>query len=292
MELFQTCKSGFKLCAKLGITGLVEKSEHILLVCFNAGLVEGVYAKHIAGNCASLFKEVYEVTEIKCAAGGECNGEVRNVTVGVREDGTVVRLLVNEVDLLVSKEVEAVAVFCIEGNLEAVVDVDVHNGFEHDSGAFLNELTDGVEVGGIDCAGGIETLAVFAFGFAEELFPPFAGHGESGIVRGEDLNALALSVEDVTDCRIFETAVGENVAVLEILVSLCRACEHFFDISAGNGDGEETYGSQNGVSAADVVSDHEAFVAVSISLRAESALLCVGGSENTFCRAFLAVFFR
>ena len=98
-------------------------------------------------------------------------------------------------------------------------------------------------------------------------------------------------MEDVTDCRIFQTTVGENVAVLEIFVCLCSTCEHFFNVSTGNRDGKKTYGSENGVSAADVVSDHEAFVAVCVSLGAESTLLCVGGSVDTFSRAFLAVFF-
>lgn len=290
--LFQGGKTVFECCAKLIVAGLAEKREHILLVRFHTGLIKGIDAENVTGNRTSLFKEVYEITEIKRTARGERDGKVRNVAVRMREDGAVVSLLVDEVEALTCEEVKTVTVFCVGRDLDAFFDVDVDNGFKHQARAFLNELTERVEVCGIYGAGGIQTLAVLTFGFAEELFPPFAGQGESGVVYGKDLDALTASVENVANCRIFQTAVCENVAVSKIVKRLCRACEHFFYVNAGNGDGKKTYGRKNGKSAADVVCNDEAFIAVCIRLLAECAACLVRGCEDAFCRAFLAVFFN
>ncbi len=200
------------------------------------------------------------------------------------------RLLVDEIEALAREEVETVAVLCVGGNGDAFLDVDVNHGFEHHARTLLDELTDGVQIGGIYGAGGIETLAVLALGLAEELLPPFAGQRKSGIVDRKNLNALTCAQEKVTDCRVLETAVGKYVAFRKIVVRLCRACEHLLDVNAGNRDGKQTDGRKNGETAADVVSDHEAFVAVRIRLLAERAARLIGGGENSLGGAFLAVF--
>ena len=48
----------------------------------------------------------------------------------------------------------------------------IHDGLEHDAGAFLDELTHGVQVSGEDAACGEQALVVLALALAEQLLIP------------------------------------------------------------------------------------------------------------------------
>ena len=54
-----TVPSGGLVC----VTGFLEKFEHILFICLNTGLVEGVHAQHIAADATCFLEEVDELSE-------------------------------------------------------------------------------------------------------------------------------------------------------------------------------------------------------------------------------------
>ncbi len=55
-------ESCLELSLLIFVAGLAEKSEHVLLVSLNAGLVEGVDCEEITGDAACLLEEVDELT--------------------------------------------------------------------------------------------------------------------------------------------------------------------------------------------------------------------------------------
>ena len=64
MDWFLKTKAGFQLRAALFIAGLAQQREHVLLVGFHAGLVEGIHAQQVAGQTAGLLEEVAQVAEV------------------------------------------------------------------------------------------------------------------------------------------------------------------------------------------------------------------------------------
>ena len=47
----------------LGITRFLEESEHVLLISFHSGLIERIYAEHIAAYATGLLEEEDELPE-------------------------------------------------------------------------------------------------------------------------------------------------------------------------------------------------------------------------------------
>ena len=52
-----------EFCLHILIAGLTEKSEHILLISLNSGLIKGVNTKKIAGHCAGEFEEINHISK-------------------------------------------------------------------------------------------------------------------------------------------------------------------------------------------------------------------------------------
>ena len=284
-----------QLCLSLFISGLAEEREHIFLVRFNAGLVEGVYTEQVTGNGASFLEEIYEIAEIVCASGIKLEHDIRNAAVGMREHRTEESLLIYGIYGFAREEAEPVGIVLVGGNDEAVLIIDIDDRFKHHSLALLNELTDGVKVCGICRGGGINALAVLALALAEELLPPFAGHSECGVVHRKNFNALCASVfasaiEQIANGCIFEAVVGFKVLARKIGISLCRTGKHLIYIRARNGDGKQTYRTEHGISAADIVVYNKAVIAEFVYLRAERALCLIRGNKDSVFDSVLAVF--
>ena len=62
------CRLFSQLCLQSSllvlIARLAQQCEHILLIAFNARLVERIYAQQIAGNSAGLFEEVDQIAQL------------------------------------------------------------------------------------------------------------------------------------------------------------------------------------------------------------------------------------
>ena len=148
----------------------------------------------MTANAACSFEEVDELAE---GEGGDCREwrcgcwalRRRYVRCGCR----VLPYLVYFVDAFACDVVEAVEVRLVGGMRKFVLGLFYRNhGFEDYAFAFLYPLTHGMEVGGIVDGSGENTLMVFAFAFAVELFPPFAEEVEFGAVVDENFRFSCL----------------------------------------------------------------------------------------------------
>ena len=107
--------------------------------------------------------------------------------------------LLDEGEGLPCKVVETVEVVLVPGDREVFLRLfKVKDRLEEDLGAFLDELPEGVEVGGEAGGGGEEGLPFLALAFAEELLPPLGELDEGREIGAEELDLLALLVEVVT----------------------------------------------------------------------------------------------
>ncbi len=80
------------------------------------------------------------------------------------ESGAEFCHVVAVLDVLSCEEVELVEILLIRADNDVPLGLFyVEDGFKHDSGAFLDELTHGVKVCGVVDAGGEDALAVLAF---------------------------------------------------------------------------------------------------------------------------------
>jgi len=65
------------------VAGLAQETEHILLICFYAGLIEGIDAEDVTGNGTSLLEEVYHISEILFICAGHLKDDIGNTAVAV-----------------------------------------------------------------------------------------------------------------------------------------------------------------------------------------------------------------
>ena len=204
------------------------------------------------------------------------------------EDGAFHGLAVDHAHVLVSQEVQAVEVALQLVDEEVLCGLlDIHDGLEHDAGTFLNELTHGVQVGGEDAACGEQTLVVLALALTEQLLVPLVHEGEVRLIALEDLDALALAVQDVADGRILVgVVVGAEHG--EALHSVGCALHDVVDADAGSSDGQQAHSGKDGVAAADIVGDDEGGPALGVSQLLEGTLGAVGGGIDALVGFFHA----
>ena len=271
------------------VTGFAEEGEHVLLVSFDTGLVEGVDVEEQTAHTAGAFEEVDELSEIVLVELGEDDAQVGHAAVDVSDARTEFGHLVHFVHALAGEEVEAVEVLFVGGEEDGVVGVfDRDDGFEDGAFAFLDPLSHGVEVGGeVDCSGE-DADAVLTFAFAVELLPPLVHVVKFGLEVDEDLDLLAGTVEGVAHGGILR---GDVVVAAAFALHVGGSFDEGVDVEAGAGDGEETDGGEDGETATDVVGDDEGGVAFLVGRGAGSALLGVGDSNDDFARHVFAALF-
>ena len=136
-----------------------------------------------------------------------------------------------------------------------------------------------MQVGGEDAACGEQTLVVLALALTEQLLVPLVHEGEVRLIALEDLDALALAVQDVADGGVLVSIViGAQHG--EALHSVGSALHQSIDIDAGSGDGQQTHGAQHGVAAAHVIGNYEGGPALCVSQLLQGALGTVGGGVD------------
>ena len=205
------------------------------------------------------------------------------------QNGALHGLFVDHAHVLVCQEVQAVQVLLIvldEQVLRGLV--DVNHGLEHHTGTFLYELAHGVQIGGENNAGGHEALVVLAFALAEQLLVPLVHHGEVGLVSGQQLNSLALAVQDVAGGSVL-VAVVIRSAIGVLRTGIGSALHQSVDVTAGAGDGQQTHSGEHRVTAAHVVGYHEGGPAFFVGLLLQGAAAAVGSGVDALGGAFLAV---
>ena len=106
-----------KLCFECSlhvlIAGLAEQREHVLLVAFDAGLIERIDAEHIAGNCTCLLEEVDQPAEGFLSGIIELKDDIRNAALGMCKDRAFQCAAVDDAHILAGQEVQAVRILCI-----------------------------------------------------------------------------------------------------------------------------------------------------------------------------------
>ena len=144
-----------------------------------------------------------------------------------------------------------------------------------------------MQVGGEDAACGEQALVVLALALTEQLLVPLVHEGEVRLIALEDLDALALAVQDVADGSILvSVVVGAEDG--EALHGVGCALHHLVDADASGGDGQQAHSGKDGVAAADIVGDDEGGPALCVSQLLEGALGAVGGGIDALVGLFHA----
>ena len=94
--LTKLIKSCLEIRLAILIAGFAEKSKHIFLVAFNAGLIKRIYTKHISADCTSLLQEIDEITEVVFIHLFHFKNNVRNITVRMCKDCSLICLFINK----------------------------------------------------------------------------------------------------------------------------------------------------------------------------------------------------
>ena len=107
---------GLQLRPALLIAGLAQQREHILLIGFNAGLVEGVYVQQIAGQAAGIFKKVNQPAESSGALALRLQDQVGDAALTVRQQSPLRSPVPDVIHGSPRQKVQAVPVLLIVGN--------------------------------------------------------------------------------------------------------------------------------------------------------------------------------
>ena len=206
------------------------------------------------------------------------------------QQGTLHGPVPDEVHGLAGQEVQTVAVALIPGHQQLVLGgAQADDGLEHQPLALLDVLAHGVEVGGELHAGGEQALAVLTLALAVELLPPFAHEPEGGIVAAQDLHGAAGAVQLIADGGVLPGGAikGRGAADLH---HLGGAAHQLIDVHAGDGNGQQAHGGEDGVAAAHLVWHHEGLPALGVRQGFQRAPGLVGGGVNAALGALTAVF--
>ncbi len=123
-------------------------------------------------------------------------------------------------------------------------------------------------------------FAVFAFAFAIELLPPFAEEVEFRVVVYENLDFLAGAVEGVASF-----GVCERLSVCAVDCGLCHIGGTLYegmDIESGNGDRQQSHGSEHRETAAYIVRNDVCLISFGRGECAESSAFFVGDCHDAF----------
>ena len=293
MIIFVKYHKGEKLFLSICITGLTQKTEHILLVGLNTGLVEGIYLQNVAADGTGKFKEINHITEVLFVCLFHCKNDGGNAAVLMGKSGAAECVFVNEIHISAFQIAKTVHIGF--GGGDGKVNLggsDLQHGFKHGALTLLHVLTERVQVTGINGRYGENALAVLTLGFTVKLLEPFAHQFHSGGIGSVHLEFFALAIENIAKESILHTDVFFNVKVIEFFFCFQSACHHCIDIGTADCNGKKTHGGENGVSAADVAGYYKAFIAALGGKFLEGAGLYVfiGGNEDALFGLFLAVF--
>ena len=188
------------------------------------------------------------------------------------------------------QEVQPIAVRLIPRNGElSVRGTQPHDRLKEDPAALLNILPHGVQVRGKLHTGGEQALAVLSLALAVELLPPLRHKPEGRIVATQNFNGVPGPVQLIPQGGILPRGVGVGVVGADVH-HLCRALHQGLHIHAGNGDGQQAHGGEDGIPSADVVRYHEGLPALGVRQRFQRAPGLVSGSVDTLTGFLLAVF--
>ena len=137
----------------------------------------------------------------------------------------------------------------------------------------------GVELDG----GGEDALAVLALALAVELLPPFRHEAEARLVAGQQLNAVALAVEQLPRRGVLPCGIlgGAQVERLHLCDSRVYHAAH---VDTRDCHRQQADRGQDAEAPADVVRHNEALPAVLLCKAVEHALVLVGGGEYMLVR--------
>ena len=210
------------------------------------------------------------------------------------DNGALECLAVYNGHVLVGEEVQTVNVGRIVLEEELLLGLcELHDSLEHNSGAVLNELTQGVQIGGEYGGGRVDTLVVLALALAEELLVPLVHHCEAGLVGNEHLNALSLAIQYIAERCVLIAVVLPEVAVGISGACVSGALHQRVDIAACACDGEKSHSGEDGVTAAYIVRNYECFIALLVGELLEGTLCLVGGGVNpALCAVFTVLLYQ
>ena len=101
-------------CSTLSlVAGLVEQSEHILLVCLYTRLVEWVNTQHVSADTTSNLEEVDELSDVVLVQLRNADAHVGHTTIHVSQLCTQLSHLVHLVNTLASQEVQSVQILLV-----------------------------------------------------------------------------------------------------------------------------------------------------------------------------------
>ena len=179
----------------------------------------------------------------------------------MRQDSALHRLAVDHRHILIGQEVESVEVVRVGLDVQILLrSRNIHNRLEQDAGAFLDKLSHRVQVGGKDCRRGVDALVVLAFALTKELFIPLGHHRESRLIADQNLDGLALAIQDVAQRRIAVAVVLVKVADAQILPCLGCALHELADVRTGHRNRQQSHRGQHRVASADVVRDDKGLI--------------------------------
>ena len=129
-----------------------------------------------------------------------------------------------------------------------------------------------------------------AFAFCIQLFEPFAEACQMRFIVCQDFHCFALFVEQIAQCRILIADVCFQIGIHVFLSCILCTFHHCIQIYACYSHRQQTNGCQYGETTANVVGDHECFVAFLIAHCFQCASCFVSCCKDSLCRFFFAVF--
>ena len=149
-----------------------------------------------------------------------------------------------------------------------------------------------MQVGREDDACREDALLILAFAFAEKLFKPLVHHGKGRIVAYKQFNRFAFAVQRVAISDVFVAVVFVNIRLGIVCTRCCCALHQSGNISACNGNRQQTDGGQNGEPPANVVGNDKRFITFCIGQFLKRAARFVGSGIYTMFGLVCAVFFN
>ena len=153
----------------------------------------------------------------------------------------------------------------------------------------MNELTHTVEIRGESGRSAKERLAIFSFGFIEELFEPLPDHLILKMIRDKHLGShVILNFHQITDGSVIISGILVEILAGVHFFTIDDTADKFADIDASTGDRKKTDRGDNRITAADVIRDDKGLVTDLIRFKLQRSADAISGCNHCIFQLFFS----
>ncbi len=125
--------------------------------------------------------------------------------------------------------------------------------------------------------------SVLAFGFAEQLLPPFGYHSHLRFIVYKEFHIISLVLQNAAGNGVAISGVFVEIGIAIFAHAIVQTLHQHIDINPGSRNRQQAHGGDHGETSADIIGNDECLIAFFISHGFQGTASLVCGGINAAC---------